>query len=114
MARAQVLGADTWQAPAVTAAEYSRKRRYLFALVGGCGTVPPELGAARRLVERGHCVEVANIYGIPASEMPPFGLGLQSAGGPMGRARDRIVKHADETPVAAMVRGTAARREDCN
>lgn len=33
-------------------------RRYLFALVDGGGTVPPELGAARRLVERGHHVAV--------------------------------------------------------
>jgi hypothetical protein len=31
---------------------------YLFALVDGGGTVPPELGAARRLVARGHCVQV--------------------------------------------------------
>lgn len=31
---------------------------YLFALVDGGGTVPPELGAARRLVNRGHQVEV--------------------------------------------------------
>jgi MGT family glycosyltransferase len=31
---------------------------YLFALVDGGGTVPPELGAARRLVERGHRVAV--------------------------------------------------------
>jgi UDP:flavonoid glycosyltransferase YjiC (YdhE family) len=31
---------------------------YLFALVDGGGTVSPELGAARRLVERGHRVEV--------------------------------------------------------
>lgn len=33
-------------------------RRYLFALVDGGGTVPPELGAVRRLVERGHAVTV--------------------------------------------------------
>ena len=33
-------------------------RRYLFALVDGGGTVPPELGAVRRLVERGHDVTV--------------------------------------------------------
>jgi MGT family glycosyltransferase len=32
--------------------------RYLFALVDGGGTVPPELGAVRRLVERGHRVTV--------------------------------------------------------
>ncbi|MET0911237.1 MAG: glycosyltransferase, partial [Ilumatobacteraceae bacterium] len=33
-------------------------RHYLFALVDGGGTVPPELAAARRLVERGHHVTV--------------------------------------------------------
>lgn len=32
--------------------------RYLFALADGGGTVPPELGVARRLVERGHHVRV--------------------------------------------------------
>ncbi|HZD70598.1 MAG TPA: nucleotide disphospho-sugar-binding domain-containing protein, partial [Actinomycetes bacterium] len=32
--------------------------RYLAALVDGAGTVPPELGAVRRLVERGHAVTV--------------------------------------------------------
>lgn len=34
------------------------RRSYLFALVDGGGTVPPELGAVRRLVERGHHVTV--------------------------------------------------------
>jgi MGT family glycosyltransferase len=33
-------------------------RTYLFALVDGGGTVPPELGTVRRLVERGHAVTV--------------------------------------------------------
>ncbi|WP_069385693.1 glycosyltransferase [Cellulosimicrobium cellulans] len=33
-------------------------RSYLFALTDGGGTVPPEVGAARRLVERGHRVRV--------------------------------------------------------
>ena len=33
-------------------------RTYLFALVDGGGTVPPELGMVRRLVERGHRVTV--------------------------------------------------------
>jgi hypothetical protein len=36
----------------------ARQRSYLFALVDGGGTVPPELGAVGRLVERGHRVEV--------------------------------------------------------
>ncbi|GAA1105952.1 MULTISPECIES: hypothetical protein [Pseudonocardia] len=31
---------------------------YLFALTDGGGTVPPELGVARRLVLRGHRVRV--------------------------------------------------------
>ena len=35
-----------------------RTRTYLFALVDGGGTVPPELGAVRRLVARGHHVTV--------------------------------------------------------
>jgi hypothetical protein len=36
----------------------ARLSSYLFALVDGGGTVPPELGAVRRLVHRGHRVEV--------------------------------------------------------
>ena len=38
--------------------EAAHRRTYLFALVDGGGTVPPELGVARRLVERGHHVTV--------------------------------------------------------
>lgn len=34
------------------------RRRYLFALVDAGGTVPPELGVVRRLVDRGHNVTV--------------------------------------------------------
>jgi MGT family glycosyltransferase len=34
------------------------QRTYLFALVDGGGTVPPELGTVRRLVDRGHHVTV--------------------------------------------------------
>jgi hypothetical protein len=36
----------------------SQLSSYLFALVDGGGTVPPELGEMRRLVKRGHRVEV--------------------------------------------------------
>ncbi len=32
-----------------------------------------------------------NIYPLPASGMPPFGLGLQPARGPIGRWRDRVL-----------------------
>ncbi len=35
-----------------------RSRRYLVALTDGGGTVPPELGVARRLLDRGHRVTV--------------------------------------------------------
>jgi MGT family glycosyltransferase len=35
-----------------------RACRYLFALVDGGGNVPPEMGVARRLVQRGHAVTV--------------------------------------------------------
>ena len=35
-----------------------RPRQYLFALVDGGGNVPPELHAVRRLIERGHAVDV--------------------------------------------------------
>jgi len=41
-----------------TSSTASTVRTYLFALVDGGGTVPPELGAVRRLVERGHDVTV--------------------------------------------------------
>jgi UDP:flavonoid glycosyltransferase YjiC (YdhE family) len=34
------------------------ERSYLFALVDGGGTVPPDLGTVRRLIERGHRVTV--------------------------------------------------------
>jgi MGT family glycosyltransferase len=35
-----------------------KPRHYLFAVVDGGGNVPPELGAARRLIERGHAVTI--------------------------------------------------------
>jgi hypothetical protein len=35
-----------------------KTHRYLFATVDGGGNVPPELSAARRLVDRGHLVTV--------------------------------------------------------
>ena len=41
-----------------------RSRRFLFAMWDGGGNVPPEIGLASRLVERGHAVRV---LGIPRS-----------------------------------------------
>lgn len=163
-------------------------RTFLFALTDGGGTVPPELGVARRLVDRGHRVTVLadqsmadqvrrteaaflpwtssagefrdwelrtptslargtvehmmvgpapgqaadtiaaidvtrpdlvvtssfaigamiaaeargrsfdvllpNAYPLPAAGMPPFGMGLSPARGPLGRLRDRVVRAA--------------------
>ena len=162
------------------------ERTYLFALTDAGGTVPPELGVVRRVVERGHRVTVLadesmaaqvvltgadernwsrrstefrdwelrgplaqargmaehmlvgpaaqqaddtitaiddlepdlvvtsgfalgamiaaesrglpfdllmpNVYVLPADGMPPFGAGLRPARGPLGRARDRVVR----------------------
>lgn len=52
-------------------------RSYLFALTDGGGTVPPELGVARRLAERGHRVTVlgedsmaAEVQRTPAAFVP--------------------------------------------
>jgi MGT family glycosyltransferase len=161
-------------------------RSFLFALTDGGGTVPPELGVARRLVERGHrvCVLaeasmqqqvhatgaefvawteswgqfqdwnlrtpvsqlrgmvdsmllgpaegqvrdttsaierarpdlvvasfpaigamvaaeshrvafdvlIPNVYALPAKGMPPFGVGLRPARGPLGHRRDRVAR----------------------
>ena len=166
----------------------TQPRRYLFALIDAGGTVPPELGVARRLVDRGHNVTVLadealadqirrtgaahlprttapagtfrdwdmtplalarvvadhmmvgpapgqaedtsaaidtsrpdlvvasafavgamvaaeargvpfdllipNVYPFPAEGMPPFGLGLAPAGGPLGPIRDRLFRAA--------------------
>ena len=44
--------------PPARSAHDRHANAYLFALVDGGGTVPPELAAARRLVERGHAVTV--------------------------------------------------------
>ncbi len=43
------------------------RRRYLFALADGGGTVPPELGVARRLVDRGHDVRVLGELSIQSA-----------------------------------------------
>ena len=40
-------------------------RTYLVCLVDGGGTVPPELGAVRRLVDRGHDVTVLAEHSSP-------------------------------------------------
>jgi hypothetical protein len=46
-------------------------RRYLFAIVDGGGNVPPELGVARRLVERGHLVTVLAEVRWLVRSLPP-------------------------------------------
>ena len=50
-------GAESTSASAAPAPNVT-PRTYLFALTDGGGTVPPELGVARRLVDRGHRVTV--------------------------------------------------------
>ena len=193
----------------------TQQHRYLFALVDGGGTVPPELGTVRRLVDRGHDVTVLaedsiadeaiatgarfqrwatapnrasrhpdddpyrdwecknpmqlfdrlldkqfvgpaaeyahdvttmieqhrpqlvvctmfalgamvaaeaadvpfdimmpNVYLLPADGMPPFGLGLQPAAGPLGRTRDRIISGFTERSWAKGIDRLNALRDD--
>ena len=68
-------------------------RRYLFALVDGGGTVPPELGTARRLVERGHHVTVLAEDSMLAD--------VRSTGAtfrPWVEAPNRASRHPDDDP----------------
>ena len=68
-------------------------RRYLFALVDGGGTVPPELGTARRLVERGHHVTVLaedSMLGRCAIDGATFR--------PWIEAPNRASRHPDDDP----------------
>ncbi len=68
-------------------------RRYLFALVDGGGTVPPELGTARRLVERGHHVTVLAEDSMLAD--------VRSTGAtfrPWIEAPNRASRHPDDDP----------------
>jgi MGT family glycosyltransferase len=66
---------------------------YLFALVDGGGTVPPELGAARRLVERGHAVTV-----LAEDSMRPDVEATGATYRPWVRATNRPSRHPDDDP----------------
>lgn len=68
-------------------------RTYLFALVDGGGTVPPELGAARRLVERGHAVTVLAEDSMRA-DVEATGATYR----PWVRATNRPTRHPDDDP----------------
>ncbi|MBL1077499.1 glycosyltransferase [Nocardia sp. 2] len=71
------------------------KNSYLVALTGGGGTVPPELGVVRRLVERGHRVTVLAEESM-AAEVAATGARLRARAG-VGFAADT----ADEIDSAA-------------
>ncbi|AWB86220.1 glycosyltransferase [Mycetocola zhujimingii] len=63
-------------------------RRYLFALIDAGGTVPPELGVVRRLVDRGHSVTVLAGESI-ADQVQSTGADfLPRASAPSGVFRD--------------------------
>ncbi|QYG95496.1 glycosyltransferase [Iamia sp. SCSIO 61187] len=70
-----------------------RPRTYLFALVDGGGTVPPELGAVRRLVERGHAVTV---LGEDSMRRDVEATGARYR--PWVRATNRASRHRDDDP----------------
>jgi MGT family glycosyltransferase len=68
--------------------------RYLFAVVDGGGNVPPELSAARRLVERGHAVTVLAEDSV-ASEVRATGAALRR----WTHAPNRLDRAPDHDPV---------------
>lgn len=68
-------------------------RRYLFALVDGGGTVPPELAAVRRMVERGHHVTVLAEDSM-TDDVNATGANFQ----PWTSAPNRPSRHADDDP----------------
>jgi len=71
-----------------------KSRRYLFAVVDGGGNVPPELSAARRLVERGHAVTVLAEDSV-ASEVRATGAVVR----PWPHAPNRPDRAPDHDPV---------------
>ncbi|RLQ86565.1 glycosyltransferase [Mycetocola zhadangensis] len=63
-------------------------RRYLFALIDAGGTVPPELGVARRLVDRGHEVTVLADETLAEAVRRTGAAYLPRATAPSGTFRD--------------------------
>lgn len=61
---------------------------YLFALTDGGGTVPPELGVARRLVDRGHAVRVLADKSMAAQTLGTGAQFLPWTTPPEGELRD--------------------------
>ncbi|MFF2552995.1 glycosyltransferase [Nocardia sp. NPDC058058] len=72
------------------------KHSYLVALTGSGGTVPPELGVVRRLVERGHRVTVLAEESL-ATAVTATGARLRSRAG-SGFARDTAAEIDSERP----------------
>ncbi len=68
-------------------------RRYLFTLVDGGGTVPPELGTVQRLVERGHDVTV-----IVEESMLDDARQTGAAVRTWRSAPNRATRHPDDDP----------------
>lgn len=62
--------------------------RYLFTLTDGGGTVPPELGVARRLIERGHHVTVLADVSMAAEARRTGASYLPWTVAPAGELRD--------------------------
>ena len=90
----------------------THRQRYLFALVDGGGTVPPELGTARRLVDRGHDVVVLAEDSM-ASDVAASGAAFR----PWAQAPNRPSRRPEDDPLprlgvqqpAAAVRATPRR-----
>ena len=70
-----------------------RGRRYLFVVWDGGGTLPPELGLARRLVERGHQVHV-----LGESPVEPEAIAAGCTFSGFVRAPNRKSRRPDDDP----------------
>ena len=84
----------------------ARPLSYLFALVDGGGTVPPELGAARWLVERGHHVDV-----LADDSMNDE---VHAVGAIFGRGSRRSIGPAEALSMTHLRTGSAERRCSCS
>ena len=63
-------------------------RRFLFALTDGGGTIPPELGVVRRLVDRGHQVAVLAEASMATDVVATGAHYTQWSGEPLGEIQD--------------------------
>lgn len=114
-----IIGMNEIQMPggSVGAVGTTAPRSYLFALTDGGGTVPPEIGVARRLAERGHRIRVlaqesmadqvlgAGVEVLPWASRATSELRDWARQSPMSQARG-MVEHMIAGPAPTQARDT--------